>query len=421
MKSILTVRRLIWPAALILLAVWILPRCTAMVPSPHGEIASGSAVRMYTQFPVYDKSIDRIQVILDNGGETNLEYGTEWAVEKKQGDAWVQVPFIPNSAWTQPLLVLAPGGTDSYYVHTSMLDHTLRDGQYRVVKEVSGTVYGAEFTIGASDVSEDAPFGYVPLEELPEGYSTENAAEDGVVVYHCTDDTFENAERIPAFLENVIRGVDDQIRFAFYSSNTPDKVLLTEVTFTGGSPTRFQHRFDFTRQQPDTTIQTRYFSYLTTHNDKLFCLANAGNTTRLSDDSCMQLSPMSENWEGKEEWMKRITEYASSRMSPVSAWSPDGLRHVWASPDDVLTFFVNIQYPEGDSMGYTADLLSEKIPQSVKEFVWIDETTLFIVCSTNEDGLEYFATYDTDKQKITHWSTGKNGYSWEDGAIVIPD
>jgi len=57
----------------------------------------------------------------------------------------------------------------------------------------------------------------------------------------------------------------------------------------------------------------------------------------------------------------------------------------------------------------------------VKEFVWIDETTLFIVCSTNEDGLEYFATYDTDKQEITHWSTGKNGYSWEDGDIVIPD
>ena len=143
MKTILTVRRLIWPAALVLLAVWILTGCTAMVPSPHGEIDSGSAVRMYTQFPVYDRTIDRIQVILENGGETSLEYGTEWAVEKKQGDAWVQIPFIPDAAWTQPLLMLSPGGTDSFYVSMDMLDHTMKNGQYRVVKEVSDVMYAA--------------------------------------------------------------------------------------------------------------------------------------------------------------------------------------------------------------------------------------------------------------------------------------
>lgn len=165
-----------------LLGIFMLTGCTAMVPSPHGEIAYGGAVEMYTQFPVYDRDIDRIQVMITNNGESTLEYGTEWAVEKKQGDVWVQVPFIPDAAWTQPLLSLSPGGIDSYYISSAMLDYTLQDGEYRVVKEISDTVYAAEFSIGESDVSADSPFGYVPLEKLPVDYSVEEAAADGVVI-----------------------------------------------------------------------------------------------------------------------------------------------------------------------------------------------------------------------------------------------
>ena len=178
MKSILTIRRLIWPAALVLLAVWILTGCTAMVPSPPGDIAQESAVRMYTQFPVYDKDIDRIQVIIENGGETNLNYGVEWAMEVQQGGSWKQIPYAEGYAWIQPLISLMPAGTYSYYVSMDMLDYDLKDGTYRVVKEISGEVYTAEFMIGKSTVSADSPFGYVPLEELPEDYSTEDAARD---------------------------------------------------------------------------------------------------------------------------------------------------------------------------------------------------------------------------------------------------
>ena len=424
MKTILTVRRLIWPAALVLLAVWILTGCTAMVPSPHGEIDSGSAVRMYTQFPVYDRTIDRIQVILENGGETSLEYGTEWAVEKKQGDAWVQIPFIPDAAWTQPLLMLSPGGTDSFYVSMDMLDHTMKNGQYRVVKEVSDVMYAAEFSIGESDVSVDSPFGYMPLEELPEGYSTEDAMQDGVVIL-LPDGTVANRERLIQFLTDTTQYIDTQIRFGSYSTQAPESLILEDVILekSSGHTPRFTYRMDLHRAAPDnkdkTDIETKYFSYIQWHesdNGNLYL----ANNSKESENRELLIVP-SHAYTSASEFPETVQEYFNTRIYPVSAWSPDGLRHVWTSMDLPVHFYVNIYYPNGGSVGYTVDLLSEKIPQSVKEFVWIDETTLFIVCSTNENGLEYFATYDTDKQKLTHWSTGKNGYTWQDGDIVIPD
>ena len=405
------------------ICIWILTGCTPMLPSPHGNIADGGTVRMYTQFPVYDRDIDRIQVILENGGDIALEYGTEWAVEKRQGDAWVQVPFIPNAGWTQPLLMLSPGGTYSYYVYTDMLDVSMKDGQYRVVKEVSDTVYAAEFSIGESDVSADSPFGYVPLEELPMDYSAEDAVRDGVVVYHSENGTYENEEKIAAFLHDVVRGVQTQIRFAFYSSDSPDKVLIDEVLYTEGigSIPRFQIRRDWSRQQPEASITSQYFTHLTTRNDKLFRFANSPDTYVRGDTSAVDLPALNKDWAGKEDWLNTITEYAVSRYGSVSAWSPDGLRHIQASMDEVLTFYVNVSYPEGGSMGYTADLLSEEYPVKIQEFVWEDETTVMIVCATAEEGLEYFASFDTDTQKITHWSTGKNGFTWENGKIVIVD
>ena len=90
----------------------LLTGCTPLLSSPHGDVPESDTVILSTQFPVYDKDIDRIQVILENAGETNLEYGAEWAVETRQGDDWKQLPFAEGYGWIQPLYTLMPGGTD---------------------------------------------------------------------------------------------------------------------------------------------------------------------------------------------------------------------------------------------------------------------------------------------------------------------
>ena len=403
----------------------LLTGCTRLAPSPHGDIPDSDTVKLTTQFPVYENDIESIQVILENGGDTNLEYGTAWAVEKKQGERWVQIPFVPDSAWTQPLLTLLPGGTDSFYVSMDMLDYALQDGEYRVVKEVSGVVYAAEFSVGESDISADSPFGYVPLEDLPMDYTVEDAAADGVVIVMADGTTFYNEERLAAFLEDAARYVDTQIRFGRTHRLDPDKLLLEDVILekADSHTPRFTYRTDDRRASDPEEIQTQYYSYLILEGeagDKRFFLTN-GSNEKYSRQVLVVPSQMYRREavtvsESAKEYLDK-----PAYQTPISAWSTDGLRHVWASPDDVLHFYVNIQYPEGGSMGYTADLLSEKIPVAIREFVWENETTLMIVCYTEEEGLLYYASYDTDKQEITHWSTGKNGYAWQDGKIVTLD
>lgn len=401
----------------------LLTGCTALVPSPHGDIPASDTVKFVTQFPVYEKDIESIQVILENGGDTNLEYGTEWAVEKKQGEEWVQIPFIPNAAWTQPLLTLMPGGTDSFYVSMDMLDYTLHNGEYRVVKEVSGTVYAAEFSVGESDISADSPFGYVPLEKLPMDYSVEEAAADGVVIVMADGISFYNEERLAAFLEDAARYVDTQIRFGRTHRLDPDKLLLEDVILekADSQTPRFTYRTDDRRASDPEEIQTQYYSYLILEGeagDERFFLTN-GSNEKYSRQVLVVPSQMYRREavtvsESAKEYLDK-----PAYQTPISAWSPDGLRHVWASPDLVMHFYVNIQYPEGGSMGYTVDLLSEKIPVAIREFVWADETRLMIVCYTNEENLYYYAFYDTDQQKITSYTTSSYGYRWEDGNITF--
>ncbi len=411
----------------------LLTGCTPLLPSPHGDVPESDTVILSTQFPVYDKDIDRIQVILENAGDTNLEYGAEWAVETRQGDDWKQLPFAEGYGWIQPLYTLMPGGTDNFYVSMDMLDYNLKDGTYRIVKEISGQVYTAEFMIGESTVSADSPFGYVPLEELPEDYSTEDAARDGCVVYHCLEGSYENEEKISAFLHDVVRGVQTQIRFAFYSSDTPEKILIDEVIYThgNGSTPRFQIRRDWSRQQPEASIISQYFTNLTTRNDKLFLFANAPDTYFLGEYSSAEIGALNENWAGKEEWLKTIAEDGGFGCGGISAWSPDGLRHVQASPDDVLHFYVNISYPEGGSMGYTADLLQVKPAVKITEVFWQDNTVVILECINNMDGVQYYGNdgktytycfYDTEKEELIRTVVSSEKYYYDnDMNIVIPE
>jgi len=408
----------------------LLTGCTPLLPSPHGDVPVSDTVTMSTQFPVYDKDIDRIQVIIENGGDTNLNYGVEWAMEVLQGGSWKQIPFAEGYAWIQPLISLMPGGTYSYYVNTDMLDYTMKDGQYRVVKEMSDQVYTAEFLIGESAVSLGSPYGYEPIEDLPKVYTMEDAIADGVVLMH-PDGTFENSDRIETFLQDYIRGVDTQIRFAHYEPANEDELTVTDVLSERlFGNTRIRYTFDSTRVIGYNPLTyTHYLRYITVDDFGRFWLSNAPETSEHSRYSEL-LYEMSEFLSNHSDWADTVREYTQSTYSGIGAWSPDGLRYVEASRDDVLHFYVNIRGEEGGEYGYTASLLGEKAPVRITEVVWKNNTVVMLVCSTQHENMQYYGDteayyygfYDTEKEQLVDSVISTEKYRFnENMEIIIPE
>ncbi|MBQ8643015.1 MAG: hypothetical protein IJ480_12460 [Clostridia bacterium] len=406
----------------LLMSVCLLTGCTPLLPSPHGDVTDSDTVTLRTQFPVYAADTDRIQVILENSGDTNLEYGAEWAVEVQQGDKWKQIPFADGYGWIQPLYTLMPGGTDSFYVSMDMLDYDMKNGTYRIVKEVSGQVCTAEFQIGESPVSMRSPYGYAPMEDLPEEYSMEDAVADGVVLMH-PDGTFENAERMETFLQEYILGVDTQIRFAHYDPGDEDELTLTDVTadIRFGNR-RIRYTYDSTRVLTYNPLTyTHYLQYLTVDNFGRFWISNTLETSGHSQYSEL-LYEMSEFWGNYSDWADTVREHTMTTYNGAGAWSPDGMRFVEASPDDVLHFYVNIREEEGGERGYTADLIKENTPVQITEVVWKSDTVVMLVCSTREEGVYYYGFYDTEEEKLISATTSTEEYRFnEDMEIVITE
>ncbi|MBR4960689.1 MAG: hypothetical protein IKY52_07320 [Clostridia bacterium] len=413
----------------ILTSVSLLTGCAPLLPSPHGNVPLSDTIILSTQFPVYDDDIDRIQVIIENHGEDNVNYGVEWAMEVLQGDTWKQIPFAENTVWIQPLISLMPGGAYSFFVTMEMLDFDLKDGTYRVVKEISGDIYTAEFSIGESDVSAESPFGYEPLDELDTDYSTTDAAEDGVVVLH-PDGTVVNAERLEAFLNDYTRGMAAQIRFATYALGDEDELFLEDVLVEksfGMQQIRYTH--DSSRLAVYNPLTyTRYFRYLTADDAGKIWLSNAP----AKDDSeyTELLDGTIGVFDSNGYWAETLRAYAASNPGTTGAWSPDGMRFVEASRDDVLHFYVNIRHENGGELGYTADLLSVKPAERITEVVWQDNTVVMLVCSNQIEGVQYYGVsdtytycfYDTEAAELLRTVVSSEKYRFDENMnIVIPE
>ena len=152
---------------LLLLCLLGLISCGApMTPSSVTPGSSADGITLETQFPVYAPDIEVIQFRIENHSGKIAEFGTTWTLERMEDDVWYTIPFAPDTGFTMPLILLADGGASSGAVHLSMLDHKLKKGSYRIVKEINGTPYTVEFTVGDSPVGKNSPYGYAPPETL---------------------------------------------------------------------------------------------------------------------------------------------------------------------------------------------------------------------------------------------------------------
>ena len=207
--------RRIW---ICLLALLVLAGCgeqetDAGEPPAEQETSSGSfSLELDTEWDVYDPSAEEIWCILSYEGEGDpLEFGAEYRLEVQTDSGWEQVPFVEGTGWDSVLYTLHVGESWAFPCVLSLFDYSFTDGTYRVVKEIGDQTLTAEFTLtdGAA-ISAETPYGFGPMEDLPEDWDTAEAAASGAVVF--TEAGVENSDAAATFLEKVSLGIPCQLR-----------------------------------------------------------------------------------------------------------------------------------------------------------------------------------------------------------------
>lgn len=87
---------------------------------------------------------DKAQLIFTNRGSKEVTYGSQYDIEKLEGDEWVEVsPFPSPSAWTAELRILPAWGATRQQIKID----TLEPGHYRVHKKIDIEAGEATFTL----------------------------------------------------------------------------------------------------------------------------------------------------------------------------------------------------------------------------------------------------------------------------------
>ncbi len=397
---------------LILTAITLLlTSCRALERSEYGEIANRQ-VTMETQFPIYARDAEVIQVLLSNHTGEVLEFGSAWSLEVLKGDAWMKLPFRRDLAWHDLLYSVADGGSFSFKVHTASLADKLTKGRYRVVKEIGSGVCAAEFEIGDSAVSADSPYGFEALEALPAHYSLADAAKDGVITSESSRMGMDPSAEIERFFAMLEAQVNGQLRFGMELDGQP---VFTDVIaeFELGE-WRILYRTDKTRI--GGSIDETYYSSFVTDGKRL----GLANQDEWNESAALTLL----DWEASETVIDTV-ERMNERMAMWSVrtagfWSPDGMRLISLS-DEPLGFGSSKLYPEGGSSGAMQGLTKVPGMLSIRDVVWTSETVVMFICECDTEGMTGYVFYDTEAEEVLSYTASAYAPQMVDGEIVIPE
>ena len=162
-------------------------------------MTDASNIVLSTQYPVYGNDCEYIVVIVENSTDENVMLGLYCMLEKKVGDEWMFVRHAIGG--TDDIgIICEPDNSYSTICYLSSLDYDLDDGEYRIVKQVDGFWYAAEFTVGDSEITAETPHGFAPIDVLPADYTLDDAAADGCVCVTAGGDVI-NGEKLDEFFE----------------------------------------------------------------------------------------------------------------------------------------------------------------------------------------------------------------------------
>ena len=356
---------------------------TLVVPQSAGSYS----LNMETEWMEYDPSVDSIWCILSYEGEGKpLEFGAEYRLEVQTDSGWEKVPW-KNEAWEDILYTLPAGESWAFPCVLSLFDYDFTEGTYRVVKdlevlpgEAEPLPCWAEFTLrkGAA-VSAEAPYGFGPMEEVPEYGDPAELAASGAVVF--TEAGTENADAAETFLDKVSLGIPCQLRtLQSYYESWP---MLIDVIYENGS--------FLWRMRTGGEITEKRFSYIVTDGADVYLSNGADWTATEAYDSDRAFLVPSGSGSGL---LSVAQELMGGQTTGNTAWY-----RVWTQDGGKSAFLTRTPTEfgvEGSDSGSLYDLGDwyDSAP-SITGLAWQADGTLRLTCETAEGGT---VCYDFDPE-----------------------
>lgn len=356
---------------------------TLVVPQSAGSYS----LNMETEWMEYDPSVDSIWCILSYEGEGEpLEFGAEYRLEVQTDSGWEKVPW-KNEAREDILYTLPAGESWAFPCVLSLFDYDFTEGTYRVVKdlevlpgEAEPLPCWAEFTLrkGAA-VSAEAPYGFGPMEEVPEYGDPAELAASGAVVF--TEAGTENADAAETFLDKVSLGIPCQLRtLQSYYESWP---MLIDVIYENGS--------FLWRMRTGGEITEKRFSYIVTDGADVYLSNGADWTATEAYDSDRAFLVPSGSGSGL---LSVAQELMGGQTTGNTAWY-----RVWTQDGGKSAFLTQTPTEfgvEGSDSGSLYDLGDwyDSAP-SITGLAWQADGTLRLTCETAEGGT---VCYDFDPE-----------------------
>ena len=406
---------------------------------PDGEI------RMTARFPVYDESCEYMTVIIENGSSEVAEFGEAWYLEKYVLGSWMDVPRKEDYVVVSILRILNPGGKYAFDCRLTGFIGDIEKGRYRIIKEINGSTYTAEFEIGESEITAESPFGYEPAARL--GYDKVRADRDGACGLY--EDEIVNEDRLIAFLEETqVNGLQAQIRL--YTRSDDGKMYYTDIVKLKHPVYRVTtweqdavdavrlklfsssdiNAFGEYKPKLEELIQVHYYDSLVTDGKAVWLSAYSDLRDIAPDKDDLCIVPEKYASDAVKDWIKNSFAMQTEELT-YSVWNKDGSRKASAKMESEFykdwqnTYFISIYNDYGYSTkGYTCGIQNGIFEMNkdggIREFLWTDEKTVMMRAEDGK-GNYYYEFYDTEEEKRLSYTVTENGYRIENGEVIIEE
>jgi hypothetical protein len=386
----------------------------ALKPSEYTDAdfdTSGDIV-VRTECDIYGSDAPWVSYTIENKTSDEFVYGVQYSVEVKLDGKWHEIPFPENTAWNDIGIMLKPNGINAHSFSFSELDYRMADGTYRLIKELGGKRYFAEFKVGPSPITAETPFGYQALEKLPEEYTAEAAEKNGdVVVTHAE---VKNAGKLTDFVRKAALGIPAMVRIVQYTIEGDP--IVTDIVYNENHRGYYLWRHDSSRDKfagADKGITQTIYSYLITDGGAIYLSDCAGwEATETYPDAALIQLASDGTFGDLSEAVSVVREMTAERLK----WNAARCRVF--SPDTRQ----NVMLFGGLSYGYEGITSSEMrevgdpdgIATKITGVFWLDDKTFVLTCTT-KGNLTYFEVTGS-----TEYQSGYGtGYTITDGKFEI--
>lgn len=340
---------------------------------------------------IFDPSLTTFTYFIRNNTGETAEFGEDYRIRRLEGEEWVDL--TPREGWGFNCIgfILEHDGEIALTCTLDRYEEPPEPGSYQLVKPVGSATLYAEFRLGRSPCTAEAPYGFGPLEDLPEDYCAYTASKDCVVF---TGSGMRNPEGVEEFLHKSGLSVPCQLRTVQdCGGGTP---VIIDVIYENS---RFLRRM-----RSGGAVAEQYFSYIVTDGRDIY-LSNGADwaSGEKYHDSRTPLIP-----EGASAGMiAAVEDMTESRLAGSSIryqiWSADGRRRAFLTETGSPTeFTVNGQEPDGGVWSGVYDLQNwDGTETAITGISWQgDGRTLLLSCKTAERGTSTLI-FDSGTEHLT--------------------